>query len=67
MTTHMGAAEIDEPLDEMKTIDFEVLAYKHQFFSGWSWRPHQIVLEESVDGEFNFWSVSVFTREDFQK
>jgi hypothetical protein len=40
MTTHLGAAEIDEPLDEMKTIDFEVLAYKHQFFSGWSWRPH---------------------------
>lgn len=29
MTAHLGAETMDEPLDDMKNIDFEVLAYKH--------------------------------------
>lgn len=29
MTAHLGAETMDEPLDDMKNIDFEVFAYKH--------------------------------------
>ena len=40
LTSHLGAAEVDEPLDQMKAIDFEVQAYKHKFFGGWQWAPY---------------------------
>mmetsp|Transcript_16680 Transcript_16680/g.22505 ORF Transcript_16680/g.22505 Transcript_16680/m.22505 type:complete len:107 (-) Transcript_16680:2302-2622(-) len=56
---------MDDTLDDMKDIAFEVHAHKHQFLIGWTWKPHYLVLEESIN-EPNFWSVSVFTIEDFQ-
>ena len=38
MTTMLS--KVDSTLDEMTSLDFEVLVVKKEFFKGWVWKPH---------------------------